>query len=302
MFTNKDLRKLILPLFVEQFLLMFVGIADTFTVSFSSDADVSGVSLVTSFNTVLIFLFTALAPGGAVIISQYIGDKKENDASRASGQLLMISALFSLVLTVMIVIFRTPLLRLLFGRIEADVMSACETYLFITTLSLPFLAVYDAGAALCRSIGKTNVTMYISIVANVINVTGNCVGVFALNMGAAGVAYPSLISHIFSAAAVVIYCFGKQNPVHFRMKDIFLWDGGLLKKIMGIALPNGIENGVRTSAGQGCTFKHSRLVRHLSDRGERRGTEYLVTCRHHGACHGTGLHNGHRAVHGRTEC
>lgn len=244
MFTNKDLRKLILPLFVEQFLLMFVGIADTFTVSFSSEADVSGVSLVTSFNTVLIFLFTALASGGAVIISQYIGDKKENDASRASGQLLMISALFSLVLTVMIVIFRTPLLRLLFGRIEADVMSACETYLFITTLSLPFLAVYDAGAALCRSIGKTNVTMYISIVANVINVTGNCVGVFALHMGAAGVAWPSLISRILSAVAVVIYCFRKQNSVRFRIKDIFCWDGGLLKKIMGIALPNGIENGV----------------------------------------------------------
>ena len=148
MFTDKDLRKLILPLFVEQFLLMFVGIADTFTVSFSSEADVSGVSLVTSFNTVLIFLFTALASGGAVIISQYIGSKKEDDASRASGQLLMISALFSLVLTVLIVVFRAPLLRLLFGKIEADVMSACETYLFIATLSLPFLAVYDAGAAL----------------------------------------------------------------------------------------------------------------------------------------------------------
>ena len=244
MFTNKDLRKLIIPLFVEQFLLMFVGIADTFTVSFSSEADVSGVSLVTSFNTVLIFLFTALASGGAVIISQYIGGKKEDDASRASGQLLMISALFSIVLTVLIVVFRIPLLRLLFGKIESDVMSACKTYLLITTLSLPFLAVYDAGAALCRSIGKTNVTMYVSIAANVINVVGNCVGVFVLKMGAAGVAWPSLISRILSAAAIVIYCFRKQNSVRFMIKDIFCWDGGLLKKIMGIALPNGVENGV----------------------------------------------------------
>lgn len=112
MFTNKDLRNLIIPLFIEQFLLMFVGIADTFVVSFSSESDVSGVSLVTSFNTVLIFLF------------------------------------------------RTPLLQLLFGKIEPDVMNACDTYLLITALSLPALAIYDAGAALCRSIGKTNVTMY----------------------------------------------------------------------------------------------------------------------------------------------
>lgn len=151
MFSNKDLRKLIVPLFIEQFLLMFVGIADTFVVSFSSEADVSGVSLVTSFNTVLIFLFTALASGGAVIISQYIGSKQNGAASRSAGQLLMISTVISVVMAVPILLFQTPLLRLLFGRIEADVMASCQTYLFITTLSLPFLAVYDAGAALCRS-------------------------------------------------------------------------------------------------------------------------------------------------------
>lgn len=244
MFTNKDLRNLIIPLFIEQFLLMFVGIADTFVVSFSSEADVSGVSLVTSFNTVLIFLFTALSSGGAVIISQYIGSKQEARASRSSGQLLMISSVISAVLTALILAFQTPLLRLLFGKIEPDVMAACQSYLFITTLSLPFLAVYDAGAALCRSIGKTDATMYISLVANVINVLGNCVGVFWLHLGAAGVAYPSLLSRILSAAAVTAFCFRRKNPVRYRLQDIFCWDGSLLKKIMGIALPNGVENGV----------------------------------------------------------
>ena len=244
MFTNKDLRNLIVPLFIEQFLLMFVGIADTFVVSFSSEADVSGVSLVTSFNTVLIFLFTALSSGGAVIISQYIGSKNDRAASRSAGQLLMISTVISVLMAALILLFRTQLLRLLFGKIETDVMAACESYLWITTLSLPFLAVYDAGAALCRSIGKTNVTMNVSIVANVINVAGNCVGVFVLNLGAAGVAWPSLISRILSAVAVTVYCFRKQNPVRYQLTDIFAWDGGLLKKVMGIALPNGVENGV----------------------------------------------------------
>ena len=244
MFTNKDLRNLIVPLFIEQFLLMFVGIADTFVVSFSSEADVSGVSLVTSFNTVLIFLFTALSSGGAVIISQYIGSKNERAASRSAGQLLMISTVISVVMAALILVFRTQLLRLLFGSIEADVMAACESYLWITTLSLPFLAVYDAGAALCRSIGKTDVTMNVSIVANIINVAGNCVGVFVLNLGASGVAWPSLISRILSAVAVTAYCFQKQNSVRYQLTDIFAWDSGLLKKVMGIALPNGVENGV----------------------------------------------------------
>ncbi len=244
LFSNKDLKNLILPLFVEQFLLMFVGIADTFTVSFSSEANVSGVSLVTSFNTVLIFLFTALSSGGAVIISQYIGSRQDREASRSSGQLLMISTVISLVLTAFILAFRTPLLHLLFGKIESDVMTACETYLFITTLSLPFLAIYDAGAALCRSIGKTDVTMNISIASNVMNVIGNCIGVFALHLGAAGVAYPSLISRFLSAAAVTMFCFRQENPVRYRLADVLRWDGALLVKIMGIALPNGVENGV----------------------------------------------------------
>ena len=242
LFSNKDLRRLIVPLFVEQFLLMFVGIADTFVVSFSSEADVSGVSLVTSFNTVLIFLFTALSSGGAVIISQYIGSKQNDTASRSAGQLLMISTLVSVGMMVLIMLFRMSLLRLLFGKIEPDVMAACESYLWITTLSLPALAIYDAGAALCRSMGKTNVTMYISVAANVINVVGNCIGVFCLHLGAAGVAYPSLISRILSA--VTTFCFRKGNPVRYKMADVFCWDGCLLKKVMGIALPNGVENGV----------------------------------------------------------
>lgn len=244
MFTNKDLRNLIIPLFVEQFLLMFVGIADTFVVSFSSEANVSGVSLVTSFNTVLIFLFTALSSGGAVIISQYIGNRDKKNASASASQLLLVSVLISVILSALILIFRHPLLKLLFGKIEPDVMSACESYLVITTFSLPALAVYDAGAAICRSIKKTNVTMYISIVTNVINVIGNCVGVLVLHLGAAGVAYPSLITRILSAIAVTGFCFNKQLDVRYQKTFLFKWNGSLQKRIMGIALPNGIENGV----------------------------------------------------------
>ncbi len=153
MFTDRDLRNLIVPLFVEQFLLMLVGLADTFVVSYVGEAAVSGVSLVNSFNTVLIFLFTALASGGAVIISQYIGSQNQTRASMAAGQLLMISALLSIVLSALILLFDQGLLTLLFGKVEADVMDACLTYLRISAYSFPALAVYNAGAALCRSVG-----------------------------------------------------------------------------------------------------------------------------------------------------
>ena len=159
MFSNRDLRNLIFPLFVEQFLLMLVGIADTFVVSFSSEANVSGVSLVNSFNTVLVFLFTALSSGGAVIVSQYIGSKNPEKAQRSASQLLMISAVIAAVLTASILLFDDQLLQLLFGAVEPDVMEASKTYLIITAWSLPALAVYDAGAALCRSTGRARATM-----------------------------------------------------------------------------------------------------------------------------------------------
>lgn len=121
----------------------------------------------------------------------------------------------------LILLFRTQLLRLLSGRIEPDVMVACQSYLWITTLSLPFLAIYDAGAALCRSIGRTNVTMDISLAANIVNVIGNCVGVFVLKLGAAGVAWPSLLSRLLSAAAVTACCFRTQGPVRYALRDVF---------------------------------------------------------------------------------
>lgn len=243
-FTNQDLRKLIVPLFVEQFLLVLVGIVDTFVVSYAGEAAVSGVSLVNSFNTVFIFLSTALASGGAVIVSQYIGHRDNRSASRASGQLLTFSIVSSVVFSVLVIIFDRQLLLLLFGNVDQDVMTACITYLVISAFWFPALAVYNAGAALCRSIGRADVTMYISAAANAVNIVGDIIGVFVLHAGVAGVAYPSLISRIVSAAAVTIYCMRKTNSVRFCMSDVLAWDWRLLKKILGIAVPNGVENGV----------------------------------------------------------
>lgn len=244
MFTNKQLKDMILPLLTEQFLLMLVGVADTFVVSYAGEAAVSGVSLVNSFNTIFLYLFTALASGGAVIVSQYIGKKNMDAASESVSQLLMVSTVFSVVVSILVLIGNETLLRLMFGRVEPDVMEACMTYFRISAYSYPALAVYNAGAALYRSIGKTSTTMYISIIANAINVVGNLIGVFLLHAGVAGVAYPSLISRSFSAVVITVLCFQDKNGIRYYGKQIFKWNGNLLKRILGIAVPNGIESGI----------------------------------------------------------
>lgn len=244
LFSNKSLSAMIIPLFLEQLLVMLVGLADTLIVSYAGEAAVSGVSLVNQFNTIFIYLFTALASGGAVVISQYIGKRASDEAGEAASQLLLFSAVFSLFIGVLVLVGNESMLRLMFGKVENDVMQACITYLRISAYSYPALAIYNAGAALFRSIGKTSVTMYLSVVANIINVIGNVIGVFVLKAGVAGVAYPSLIARSFSAVAITWLCFRENNQVVYRWKWIFRWNGSLMKSILNIAIPNGLENGV----------------------------------------------------------
>ena len=147
LFSNEKLMAMIIPLFLEQLLIMLVGMADTLVVSYAGEAAVSGVSLVNQFNTIFIYLFTALASGGAVVISQYIGRKKNDDAGESASQLLSFSAIFSILIAVMVLIGNEGMLRLMFGKVEDSVMHSCITYLRISAYSYPALAVYNAGAA-----------------------------------------------------------------------------------------------------------------------------------------------------------
>ena len=244
LFSNIKLKKMIVPLFLEQLLVMLVGMADTLVVSYAGEAAVSGVSLVNQFNTIFIYLFTALASGGAVVISQYIGRNENACAGESASQLLLFSSLFSILIAIFVLIGNRGMLRLMFGRVEDSVMQACITYLRISAYSYPALAVYNAGAAVYRSLGKTSVTMYLSVASNIINVVGNIIGVFVFHAGVAGVAWPSLIARTFSAAVITVLCFQKKNQVTYRAGWIFRWNGNLMKRILNIAVPNGIENGI----------------------------------------------------------
>lgn len=243
-FSNASLMRMIVPLFFEQLLTMMVGIADTFMISYAGDAAVSGVSLVNMFVTIFIYLFTALAAGGAVVVSQYIGSGNRKNADCSAGQLLTSILIISIVLTGITLVWNRHLLQFLFRRVEPDVMDACVIYLRIMALSFPALAVYNAGAAMCRSTGRTDLTMKVSIAANIINVTGNAIGIFLLHAGVTGVAYPTLIARIFSAVVVTAVCFDQAQAVSYQWKNIWAWHPAMIRRILKIAIPNGVENGL----------------------------------------------------------
>ena len=244
LFSDAALMKMIIPLFFEQLLTMTVGIADTFMISYAGDAAVSGVSLVNMFVTIFIYLFTALAAGGAVVVSQYIGSGNRENADCSAGQLLTSATIISIVLMGATLFWNHQLLQFLFRQIEPDVMDACVIYLRITAFSFPALAVYNAGAALCRSTGRTDLTMKISIAANIINVVGNAVGIFLLHAGVAGVAYPTLIARIFSAVVITVVCFDPAQTVSYQWRNILSWHPAMIRRILNIAVPNGVENGL----------------------------------------------------------
>lgn len=243
-FSNSGLKALILPIIIEQFLALLVGIADTLMVSHVGEAAVSGVSLVNQLNNVFIMVFAALASGGAVIVSQYIGFGDSKKGSQAASQLVMVVGLISLVATVVVLIFGRQLFSLLFGQVEADVQQSGLTYLRISAYSFVFLALYNACAGLFRSMGKTKILMQVSMIMNAINVIGNAIGVFALRADVLGVAYPSLISRIFAAAAMLYLATFRGGDIRIQARHIFAFEPKMIARIFHIAIPNSVENGL----------------------------------------------------------
>ena len=240
-FSNREIIKLAIPVIIEQFLAILVGMADTLMVSYIGEEAVSGVSLVNQLNNVFILVFSAMASGGAVVVSQYIGKKDQAKGNRTAGQLFLSSAVISVVITILVLIFSRPLFTLLFGTVDAGVMDAGIEYLTISAFSFPFIAIYNSGAGIYRSMGKTRTTMIVSLCMNVINVGGNAIGVFVLHAGVAGVAYPSLISRVFAAVVMFLLVLNRKNCVFVRMKDIFGLSWDIIRKIFHIALPQGAE-------------------------------------------------------------
>ena len=244
LFSRKDLSKIIIPLLIEQALAITIGMLDTAMVATAGEAAVSGVSLVDSVNLLLVYLFSALAGGGAVVISQLIGQREIGAAKEASKQLMWVVFIASTFLSVLSVCLRGPLLKLIFGKIEADVMENALVYFFYTALSYPFLGLYNAGAAIYRAQGNSKTSMYVSFLMNGINVAGNALLIFVFKMGAAGAAIATLFSRVIGALIMTILPCKKNKEVYIEKIFRYKPDFRLIKRICGIGIPNGLESGM----------------------------------------------------------
>ena len=243
LFTGKQLRALILPLIVEQFLGIFVGMADTMMVTSAGEAAVSGVSLVDSLNVLLIVLFVALTTGGSVIISQHLGAKSYSDALKSAQQLLLSTTSLSLLMTAIALLGNYWLLHFIFGNIAPDVMGHARIYFFILAFSYPFLAIYNSCAAIFRAMGNSKISMTASLVMNLLNVCGNALLVFCFHMGASGVAISSLISRMFAAAFLLLMLRRPDQLITLKTYSL-QFDTGIIRKLLYIGVPSSIETSI----------------------------------------------------------
>lgn len=243
LFSNTELRRLILPLVLEQTLVFTVGMVDTMMVSSAGEAAVSGVSLVDMLVNLVFSVFTSLATGGAVVTSQYLGAGKTKSACHASRQLIVTAAIFSLVVMALCIAACRPILSLFFGSIEEDVMRNAQLYLMISAISFPFMGLYGASAAIFRAMGNSLIVLKASCIMNVINVVGNAIGIFVLHMGVLGVAIPSLISRIVASVILFILLRRPTYEVHIS-RGKFSFDIKVIRKILYIGIPSGIESGI----------------------------------------------------------
>lgn len=244
LFTREDLKKLIIPLILEQTLAISIGLFDTLMVSSCGEAAVSGVSLVDSISTLLIQILSALATGGAVVCSQYLGKKMPERARLSAGQLMFIMLVTAGTVMLLVLFAHSFLLRFIFGKIDADVMKNAEVYFIISAISYPFLGMYNAGAALFRSIGNSKISMYTSLVMNVANIGGNALLIFGLHMGVLGAALATLASRILAAMVMLVLLCKKDHPLCIAAPGCMRPQREVIGKILKIGVPSGIENGM----------------------------------------------------------
>lgn len=242
MFTNRMIRSLLIPVVLEQLLNSIMGTADTMMVSNVGSATISAVSLVDSINILVIQAFSALAAGGAIVCAQYIGQQNQERANESARQVLFIITLISIVVSAICLGFKKPLLRLIFGSVEADVMRASEIYFFYTALSFPFIALYDAAASIFRAQDNTKGPMTISMISNIMNIVGNAIMIWGFHMGVAGAAIATLISRIFCALVVLIQLRRDRQPIVVRDYLKIRPDWPMIGRILGIGIPSGVEN------------------------------------------------------------
>ena len=243
-YSNGDIFRLVIPLMIELALKLIVGLIDSVMVSSVGEAAVSGVSLVDSVMQLLIYVFAALAAGGAIVAGQYLGADRPKEARRSAEELLWLNTLLSAAIMLLMLLISDWILTHLFGRIDDDVAYHARRYLNAVVFSIPTIGIYESCAAAFRTMNDSKTTMKLSLLMNVINCAGNAFLIYACSMGTRGAALSTVASRWIAAVLAVRLLLDPKRELYVEKSLHHKFDWRLTRSILKMGVPNGVENGI----------------------------------------------------------
>lgn len=234
------LIKLFWPALIEQGLTIMIGIVSTMMVSNVGAYAVSGVNLVDQINFLVFSVFNALATGATVVIAQYIGASKADKAGDTASQSVLICTASAALLGILTIAFGKPVLSLLYGSADPQVLKAGYLYMIFSGISYPFLGLYTASAGIMRASGNTRSPMITSALSNLVNIVVASILIFGAGLGVLGVSIAMLLARITSGIMSYIISLKSHGPVPFSgIANRFEW--AVLAPIFKVGVPAGID-------------------------------------------------------------
>lgn len=237
----KQIFSLIIPIFIDSAFIVLISILNTAMISSSGVAAVSAVSVVDSLNIFIVSVFIAIATGGTVIVAQYFGGRNPEQASRAASQAISAIAVISISLCILIILFHSQLLQLLFGSADADVLANAKLFLIGSSISYPFFAIYQSIVGVLRGVSETKACLFLSVILNLTYFVLNILFITVMDLGVLGLAISYIVARVLGASIAVFYLFKMCHTLNVKLKDVFKPQLALLKKIMFIGLPFAAE-------------------------------------------------------------
>ncbi|MDD2534491.1 MAG: MATE family efflux transporter [Eubacteriales bacterium] len=248
-----SITRMSLPILVEQFFIVLMGVVSTMLVGNLGRNAVSAVGNIDVINNVMISIFAALSIGGTVVVAQYTGRDDTKSASIASAQAVMASVILSVFVTVLIYLNQHGLVELLYGKAEPEVIQNSLDYLRIVVWSYPPLALATTMFGLLRGHGNMRAPMAITIIMNLANIAISSVLIYGFAMqfgpvnikidgqGVVGAATGLTLARLLGFVMVLIIMSRSELAFSFKPQHFWRVEKDMLNRILTLGVPAGFE-------------------------------------------------------------
>lgn len=251
---RRDILGLAIPILTEQAFMTIMGMVNTIMAGRIGKEAVSAVGMVDSLNNIFIAFFSALAVGGTVVVAQYSGQGSIKRVNEAAKQALYSGVMLAFIVTIFMWIFKAPLIKLLFGSAEEEVIKATYSYLGITLFTYPLIAILLISNGLLRGVGDTKNPAKITITMNALNVAFGYLliygvninlGIFNINFSGFGILGAALaigLARIFGSILALLVLVRGSKTLKLRKLTKFKFNKELLIPVVNVGIPASIES------------------------------------------------------------